>query len=121
MNDTKRKNYLDFGRVGALCLGLFSLFMLQFYFGYVCGLLSCFRFTGSVVVSSIGFDGGFVAFVQPIQAPMNKIATSVIKTGTAISQSWSSAAEPLLSHNSITNQNDHELNVIPQQERIQPT
>ena len=87
----------------------------------VCGLLSLFSFMGSVVVSSIGFGGGVVAIVQPIQAPMNKIATSATKTGTAISQSWTSAAEPLLSHNLITNQNDHELNVIPQQERIQPT
>jgi hypothetical protein len=41
---------------------------------------------GSVVISSMGFGGGVVAIVQPIQAPMNRIATKATKTGTAITQ-----------------------------------
>ena len=46
----------------------------------------------SVVISSIGFGGGVVAIVQPIHAPMNKIATNATNTGTAMSQNLTSAA-----------------------------
>ena len=45
----------------------------------------------SVVISSIGFGGGVVAIVQPIQAPMNKIATNATNTGTAMSQNLTSS------------------------------
>ena len=38
------------------------------------------------VISSMGFGGGVVAIVQPIHAPMKRIATKAMKTGTAISQ-----------------------------------
>ena len=38
------------------------------------------------VISSIGFGGGVVAIVQPIHAPINRIATKAMKTGTATSQ-----------------------------------
>ena len=52
----------------------------------------------SVVISSIGFGGGVVAIVQPIHAPMKRIATKATKTGTAMSQNRTSADEPMLSH-----------------------
>jgi hypothetical protein len=57
----------------------------RLYLGYGAdaGLSS---FAGSVVISSMGFGGGVVAIVQPIQAPMNRIATKATKTGTAITQ-----------------------------------
>ncbi len=46
----------------------------------------------SVVISSIGFGGGVVAIVQPIQAPMNMIATKATKTGTATTQNCTTSA-----------------------------
>jgi hypothetical protein len=65
------------------------------YEGYVSGLSSLFC---SVVISSIGFGGSVVAIVQPIQAPINKIATNATNTGTAMNQNLTSAAEPMLNH-----------------------
>ena len=44
----------------------------------------------SVVISSIGFGGGVVAIVQPIQAPMKSMATKATKTGIAIIQNCAS-------------------------------
>lgn len=38
-------------------------------------------------ISSIGFGGGVVAMVHPIQAPMPRIAMNAMSTGMATSQS----------------------------------
>ena len=50
-----------------------------------------FSSSGSYVVSgwisSIGFGGGVVAMVHPIQAPMPRTATKAMNTGIATSQS----------------------------------
>ena len=59
---------------------------------------SSFLSSISVVISSIGFGGGVVAIVQPIHAPMKRIATNATNTGTAMSQNRTSAVEPMLSH-----------------------
>ncbi len=61
--------------------------------GYVAVLLSG---SGSEVISSIGFGGGVVSIVQPIHAPMAKIATKATATGVAMSQNRTSAAFPML-------------------------
>ena len=45
-----------------------------------------FSLVGSVVISSIGFGGGVVAIVYPIQLPIPSIAMKAMATGAAISQ-----------------------------------
>jgi len=40
----------------------------------------------SLVISSIGFGGGVVAIVHPIHAPMARMATKPMNTGTATIQ-----------------------------------
>ena len=40
----------------------------------------------SWVISSMGFGGGVVAMVYPIQAPMARMAMNAIATGAAMSQ-----------------------------------
>jgi hypothetical protein len=62
-----------------------------FGYGVEAGL---FSLAGSVVISSMGFGGGVVAIVQPIQAPMDRIATKATKTGTAIAQNETLAVLP---------------------------
>jgi hypothetical protein len=51
----------------------------------------------SFVMSSIGFGGGVVAIVQPIHAPIAKMAMTPIRTGVAISQNctFATAASPV--------------------------
>ena len=53
------------------------------------------------VISSMGFGGGVVAIVQPIQPPIAKIIPKAIATGVAISQNRTSAAEPIFSHEAM--------------------
>lgn len=55
-----------------------------------------FSVSASAVISSIGFGGGVVSIVQPIHAPIAKIATKAIVTGVAMSQKRTSAAAPKL-------------------------
>ena len=43
----------------------------------------------SVVISSIGFGGGVVAIVQPIHAPMARIAMNAMETRTNTASSLS--------------------------------
>ena len=52
----------------------------------------------SLVISSIGFGGGVVAIVHPIQAPMNRTAMKAINTGIAISQNRTSKVIVIPSH-----------------------
>lgn len=47
----------------------------------------------SVVISSIGFGGGVVAIVQPIHAPMSRIAMNAMNTGTSTAYSRASLAD----------------------------
>ena len=44
-------------------------------------------FYSSFWISSIGFGGGVVAMVHPIQAPIARTATNAMSTGVAMSQS----------------------------------
>jgi hypothetical protein len=67
----------------------------------VSGAGSAFLSSISVVISSIGFGGGVVAIVHPIHAPMKRIATKATKTGMAMSQNLTSAAEPMLSQDTF--------------------
>ena len=53
------------------------------WLGYGAGLLLS---VDSVVISSIGFGGGVVAIVYPIQLPMPSMAMKAMATGAAISQ-----------------------------------
>jgi len=46
-----------------------------------------FSFVSWVWISSIGFGGGVVAMVQPIQAPMPRTAMKAMNTGMATSHS----------------------------------
>ena len=45
----------------------------------------------SLVISSIGFGGGVVAIVHPIQAPINRTAMNAMKTGMATIQNLTSS------------------------------
>ena len=52
-------------------------------------------------ISSIGFGAGVVAIVQPIHAPIAKMATKAIETGAAISQKRTSAATPMFRNDAM--------------------
>jgi len=67
---------------------------------------SSFLSSISVVISSIGFGGGVVAIVQPIHAPMKRIATKAMNTGAAMSQY--ETASMLGSHDQFRVQYIHE-------------
>jgi hypothetical protein len=62
--------------------------------GYVVSVL--FSVSVGAVISSMGFGGGVVAIVQPIQAPMANIATKAMATGVAMSQNRTSEFAPRL-------------------------
>ena len=49
----------------------------------------------SAAVSSMGFGGGVVVIVYPIQLPIANIPIKAIATGAAISQKWTSACVPM--------------------------
>ena len=70
---------------------VFGWVLLVFVEGQMCLVVFSFSSSGSYVVSgwisSIGSGDGVVAMVQPIQAPMPRIATNAMKTGMATSQS----------------------------------
>jgi hypothetical protein len=57
---------------------------------------SCVSFSVAVI-SSMGFGGGVVDMVQPIHAPMARIAMKAMSTGMAISQNCTSALAPRFS------------------------
>jgi len=50
-------------------------------------VVSFFIFYSSGWISSIGFGGGVVAMVHPIQAPIPRMAMNAMSTGVATSQS----------------------------------
>ena len=52
----------------------------------------------SLMISSMGFGAGVVAMVQPIHAPMARIAMKPMRTGVAISQNCTFALAPRFSH-----------------------
>lgn len=63
-------------------------FVCQQYNRLICYLVvSFFIVYSSGWISSIGFGGGVVAMVHPIQAPIARMAMKAMSTGVAMSQS----------------------------------
>jgi hypothetical protein len=66
---------------------IFLMSCLLFFFPFL--LSAFFPSSVSFAISSIGFGGGVVAMVHPIQTPIPNIAITARNTGTAMSQNSS--------------------------------
>ena len=81
--------------------GFFGWSGVPFYFGSSF-FSSSFFSSISVVISSIGFGGGVVAIVQPIHAPIARMAINAIETRTNTASSLTLVALRLNSPGSAT-------------------